>query len=52
MLCGSRFYDSGWYVIKVDGFPRMQYLWYSKREALRRYREKFGLQHIKVKWFE
>lgn len=35
--------SNGWISIEVDGYPRMRYLWYSKREAEKRYREKFGL---------
>lgn len=49
MLYGSIWKDDGWYVVKVEGFPRRQYLYYSRREAISRYRAKFNLtgKHIR-----
>lgn len=35
--------SNGWIIIEVEGYPRMRYLWYSTKEAEKRYREKFGL---------
>lgn len=35
--------SNGWISIEVEGYPRMRYLWYSTREAEKRYREKFDL---------
>lgn len=40
----------GVWVIKVDGFPRMRFFFYSKREALARYREAYDLQHKRITW--
>lgn len=38
----------GWIIIKVDGHDRTRYLWYSKRDALKKYRQDNGLvgKHI------
>lgn len=35
--------SNGWISIEVEGYPKMRYLWYSNKEAEKRYREKFGL---------
>jgi hypothetical protein len=40
---------NGWIRIKVDELPEQRYLWYSEREAIRKYREKYNLtgKHIR-----
>ena len=40
--------NNGWIKIRVDGVGEMRYLWYSKREAERRFREKFNLKGKKL----
>lgn len=49
MLYGSITKDNGWYIIQVEGFPYRKYLYYSRREAISRYRAKFNLKgkHIR-----
>ena len=45
----------GYLLIRVDGFPKRRYLYYTKREAVRRYRQEFGLvgKHMKrIEWGE
>ena len=44
MLTGFIWYDRGWYKIQVKGYPRVNYLWYSKREAIQKYRLDHGLR--------
>lgn len=41
--------DDGWYVVQVEGFPHRQYLYYTRREAISRYRAEFNLKgkHIR-----
>ena len=43
MLYGSITKDDVWYIIQVEGFPRRKYLYYSRREAVSRYRAEFNL---------
>lgn len=52
MLTGSIWYSGGWLCIKVHGLPSMRFLWYSKREAIRKYREAHGLKYKKIEWLE
>lgn len=47
---GTKGWVNGWYVIHVDGFERMRYLWYSPREAEARYRRQFFLVGKHIKW--
>ena len=45
--------SGGWWWITVDGFPTKRYMFYTKREAVRRYRQEFGLvgKHMKrIEW--
>lgn len=51
MLWGHIEKYNGWIFIRVDGYPRMKYLWYSEREALKRYREEYSLKHKKINWY-
>ena len=51
MLYGHIEQYNGWIFIKVDGYPRMKYLWYSKREAVARYRELNNLKRCKINWY-
>jgi hypothetical protein len=39
---------NGWIKIKVDGYPQMRYLYYSEREAIKRYRELFNLKYRRI----
>ena len=50
MLYGFMYQNNGWLVIKVDGYPRRNFLGYSKREALAKYRAEYGLKHKKIAW--
>lgn len=52
MLNGYARFENGWFVVKVEGFPRMRFLWYSKREALRKYREAYNLKYKKIIWLD
>ena len=38
------------YEIEVDGFRWMRFMDYSKAEAIKRYREIFGLKGRKIEW--
>lgn len=42
--------DYGYLVIEADGCEIWRYLYYTKREALRRYREQMGLRykHLRI----
>ncbi len=51
MLEGSKWFSEGVYNIKVAGFPRIRFIWYSRREAEKQYREQFNLKHKKIKWY-
>ena len=42
----------GNYIIKVDGHSDCTYMYYTKREAIRRYREQNGLRHRHITWLE
>lgn len=39
---------NGWIKIKVDGYPQRRYLYYSEREAIKHYRETYGLKYRKI----
>lgn len=41
-----------WLVIRDSKGHEMQYLYYSKRERLKRFREQFGLKHKKVDLYD
>ena len=43
--CIEIFWDNGWYIISDSEGHRMQYLYYSKREALRRFKREFGWRY-------
>lgn len=49
MLHGTITKDGRWYVIQVEGFPYRKYLFFTRREAISRYRAKFNLvgKHIR-----
>ena len=51
MLEGVKRYRDGFYVIKVDGFPQVRYLWFSRRDAEREYREQFNLKYKRIYWY-
>ena len=42
----------GNYIIKVDGCPDHTYMYYTKREAIRQYRNLYGLRYKKITWLE
>lgn len=42
----------GSYILKVDGHPDHTYMYYTKREAIRRYRDQNGLRHRHITWLE
>lgn len=42
----------GNYIIKVDGCLHSTYMYYTKREAIRRYRDQNGLRHRHITWLE
>ena len=48
MLHGIKYYYEGWFFIRVDGFEKMRFLWYSEREAIKRYREAHNLKYKKI----
>ena len=50
MLYGSIWKDDGWHVVQVEGFPRRQYLHYSRREAISRRRAKFNLKGKRIRF--
>lgn len=50
MLTGYVWFENGWVFVKVEGFPRVRYLWYNKREAVKKYRETHGLKYRKINW--
>lgn len=53
MLTGSKWYSNGgYYHIKVHGYPGRSYLYFSKREAEKEYREAYGLKGKRIKWYE
>lgn len=35
--------SGGWWLIRVLGYPTRRYLYYTKREAVKKYRQEFGL---------
>lgn len=37
-------------ILKVQGYPRMIYIFYSLREAIRRYRQEYNLQRRHIEW--
>ena len=51
MLEGVKRFVNGAYIIRVDGYPQMRYYWYSKREAEKHYREKYGLKGKRITWY-
>lgn len=42
----------GNYILKVDGHPDHTYMYYTKREAIRRYRDQNGLRYKRITWEE
>ena len=42
----------GNYVIRVDGHPAVQFVYYTKREAVRRYREMHNLCNRKIDFLD
>ena len=42
----------GAYQIRVDGFDRMNYIYYTKREAVARYRAQNNLQYKHILFFD
>lgn len=44
MLYGVVTKDNGWYTIRAEDFPYRRYLYYSRREAISRYRAEFNLK--------
>ena len=53
MLFGTITRNSyGNYILKVDGHPDRTYMYYTKCEAIRRYREQNGLRHRHITWLE
>lgn len=50
-MYGYKGYSDGVIVIKVDGFPRERFFFYSMREAEKKYRESHGLKHKKITWY-
>ena len=50
MLYGFISGGPGCYHIKIEGYPVMNYMWYTKRESIRRYREQFNLKYKRVLW--
>lgn len=42
----------GNYIIKVDGFPRETFVWYSRKNAIGRYRYLYGLKGRHIIWLE
>lgn len=49
MLHGTITKDHGWYIVGVNYFPHRKYLYYTRREAISRYRAEFNLKgkHIR-----
>lgn len=35
--------SNGWWLIRVHGYPTRRYLYYTKREAVKKYRQEFRL---------
>lgn len=52
MLTGYKWFSDGCYCIKVEGFKTIRYIWYSRREAEKGYRERFGLKGKRINWIE
>ena len=38
--------------IRVDGFPEMRFIGYSKATAIRRYRQMHGLKGKRIEWVD
>ena len=47
---GRKGFVNGVYVVKVDGFPRTRFFFFSAREAEREYRRQHGLKGKHIEW--
>lgn len=51
-MYGTILRRNGWLVLRVDHYPPHQYLWHSRREAIRLYRITYNLQGRHIHWEE
>ena len=42
----------GNYIIHVNGYPRCKFVYYTKREAVRQYREWHKLEHRRIEFLD
>lgn len=47
---GYKKWRNGFFIIKIGNYPEMSYLFYSAREAEKKYREAFDLKYKRITW--
>ena len=52
MLYGFKSWENGMLHLRVEGYPKWRFVFYTEREAVREYRKRFHLERRKIHWLE